>query len=123
MSTATAVPDTLREVVQALAAIERRAGSEGEREAAEWIARRLRAAGCESEVQPEQFLDGYAGVMSSLSAISLTAGVTALALRPARWLAGAVAAAAAAATADDVSNGPGVFRRLSGSPKTNWNVV
>ncbi|MGI8714215.1 MAG: M28 family peptidase, partial [Solirubrobacteraceae bacterium] len=46
-----------------------------------------------------------------------------LARRPGCWVAGAVAAAAPAAIADDISNGPRVFRRLSGSPKTTWNVV
>ena len=37
--------ETLREVVEALAPLEREAGSEGEREAADWIAGRLAAAG------------------------------------------------------------------------------
>ena len=37
--------ETLREVVEALAPLEREAGSEGEREAAEWLAARLTAAG------------------------------------------------------------------------------
>ena len=45
---------TLREVIETLAPLERRAGSEDERRAAEWIAQRLRAAGCEAEVQEEQ---------------------------------------------------------------------
>ena len=42
---------TLREVIETLAPLERRAGSEGERRAAEWIAQRLRAAGCDAEVR------------------------------------------------------------------------
>jgi hypothetical protein len=114
---------TLREVVEALAPLERLAGEDGERQAAEWIAERLRAAGCGAEVQEEQFLDGYAEVMRSLSAASLGAGMAALAVAPLRRLAGVAAAAVTAAIADDVSNGPRVFRRVSSKPKTTWNVV
>jgi peptidase M28-like protein len=114
---------TLREVVQTLAALERRAGDPGERDAAQWIAQRLRAAGVAAQVEEAQFLDGYAAVMRTLSAASLGAGVTALAAGPLRRAAGVVAGAVAAAMADDISNGPRLFRRLSSSPKTTWNVV
>jgi hypothetical protein len=114
---------TLREVVEALAPIERQAGEDGERRAAEWIAERLRAAGCGAEVQAEPFLDGYAEVMRALSAASLGAGLAALAPGPLRRVAGLAAAAVTAAIADDVSNGPRVFRRVRSKPKTTWNVV
>ncbi len=123
MSVSPAGEATLREVVQALAPLERRAGADGERQAAEWLAERLRAAGCAAEIEEAEFLDGYAEVMRALSAASLGAGVTALALAPARRLAGLVAAAVTAAIADDISNGPRVFRRVSSAPKTTWNVV
>jgi hypothetical protein len=114
---------TLREVIEALAPLERRAGSEGEREAAEWIAQRLRAAGCEATVEPEQFREGYARVMSTLSITSGLAGAAALGSRRVRPLAGAVAGAVAAAIADDVSNGPRLFRRAASPARTTWNVV
>jgi Peptidase family M28 len=114
---------TLREVIETLAALQRRAGSEGERHAADWIAQRLRAAGCEAEVEEEQFRDGYARVMSSLSVTSAIAGVVALASRRARPVAGGVAGAVAAAIADDVSNGPRLFRRAASPSRTTWNVV
>ena len=39
--------EALREVVQYLASLDRTPCSDGEREAATWIAHRLRAAGCE----------------------------------------------------------------------------
>jgi hypothetical protein len=123
VSTSPAGEATLREVVEALAPIERRAGEDGERRAAEWIAERLRAAGCAAEVEEEAFLDGYAEVMRTLSAASLAAGVAALAPAPARRLAGLAAAAITAAIADDVSNGPRVFRRVRSQPRTTWNVV
>jgi hypothetical protein len=123
VSTGAPGEDTLREVIEALAPIERRAGSEGERRAAEWIAERLRAAGCPAEVEEEQFLDGYASLLGSLSTASGLAGVTALASPRVRRLAGAVAGAVMVAIADDVSNGPRVARRVMSPPQTTWNVV
>jgi Peptidase family M28 len=116
---------TLREVVEALAPLERGAGSRGERQAAEWLAARLTAAGCPAEVEPVQFLDGYAHLMSTLTGAGAVAGLAALLSRRAapRRLAGAAAAALTAAIADDVSNGPRVARRTAGSPKTTWNVL
>ena len=114
---------TLREVVEALAPIERRAGEAGEQQAAQWIAERLRGADCEAAVEAEEFLDGYAEVMRALSAASLGAGIAALAPGPLRRVAGLAAAAVTMAIADDVSNGPRLFRRVRGKPKTTWNVV
>jgi Peptidase family M28 len=114
---------TLREVVQTLAPLERRAGSAGEHQAADWTARRLRAAGCLALVEEEQFLDGYARVMTALTVASAVAGAAALASRRARPVAGAVAASVTAAIADDVSNGPRLFRRMATPRRTTWNVV
>jgi Peptidase family M28 len=114
---------TLREVVDALAPLERRAGSEGEAQAAQWIARRLGQAGCPAEVEEAQFLDGYAKPIGSLAGASALAGVAALSSRRARKFAGAAAAVVTAAIADDVSNGPRLFRRATSTPKTTWNVV
>jgi hypothetical protein len=114
---------TLREVIEALAPLERRAGSDGEHVAAVWLAERLRAEGCTVEVQAERFLDGYARPMSALSLTSAIAGAAALVSRRARPLAGAVAAGVAGAIADDVSNGPRLFRRATSAPRTTWNVV
>jgi hypothetical protein len=114
---------TLREVIESLAALERGAGSEGERAAAVWICERLRAAGCEAEVEQEEFLDGYARQMRSLSVVSGIAGAAALGSRRARRPALAAAVAVAAAIADDVSNGPRLFRRATSAPRPTWNVV
>jgi Zn-dependent M28 family amino/carboxypeptidase len=114
---------TLREVMGALAPLERRAGSEGEAQAARWIADRLREAGCDADVEEARFLDGYAKPIGSLAGVSALAGAAALASRRLRRVAGAAAAMAAAAIADDVSNGPRLFRRATGRPLTTWNVV
>lgn len=113
---------TLREVVEALAPIERLAGSEGEREAAEWIRERLRAAGVEARVEEESYRDGFADHIAGMTAVSAAAGIAAL-TRRGRALAAAVGAAAAGLIADDVSNGPRAFRRVAGRARRTWNVV
>ncbi len=123
MSPGGADEQTLREVVQTLARLERRAGDRGESEAAQWLAERLDAAGCEVVVEAEDFLDGYARLFSRLSAASALAGLTALAVPRARRLAGLAAGAATLAMADDISNGPRLFRRATTRSKTTWNVV
>ncbi len=113
---------TLREVVETLAPLERRAGSPAEREAAEWIAARLQQAGCEVQVDEEQYLDGYAKVIGGLAAAGAAAGVAAL-MKPTRALGGAAAAAVTAAIADDISNGPRFYRRATTPPTSTWNTV
>jgi hypothetical protein len=113
----------LREVVETLAPLERRAGSPGERQAAHWLAERLRAAGCETAVEEAQYRDGYANVIGPLAAAGVVSGALALAGRRLRGPAVALAAAATAAIADDISNGPRLARRAMGPPKDTWNVV
>jgi hypothetical protein len=113
---------TLREVVETLAPLERRAGSPGEQQAAEWIAARLQQAGCQAAVDEEQFHDGYAKVIGTLAAAGAAAGLAAL-IKPARALGGVLAAAVAAAIADDVSNGPRLYRRATTAPISTWNAV
>jgi len=113
---------TLREVAEALAPIERLAGSDGEREAADWIAARLGRAGVEARVEEERFQEGFAEQLALLSAASAGAGVLA-ALRPTRLLGALGGAVAAALIADDISNGPRLYRKLAGSERPTWNVV
>lgn len=113
---------TLREVVEALAPIERLAGSEGEREAAGWIEQRLQAAGVAARVEEEAYREGFAGQLAAIAAGAAAAGLAGLS----RWgrPAGAVGGAAAAALiADDVSNGPRLMRRVAAEERTTWNVV
>jgi hypothetical protein len=114
--------ETLREVVEALAPMDRLAGSEGEREAAQWLADRLAAAGARVTIDEEEFLDGYAPLLSGLTAAGAAAGLLASRGR-ARRLAAVSAAAAAALFADDVSNGLRAARRAVAARKTTWNVV
>ena len=123
MSAARDVEETLREVIAALAPIERRAGEPGEQQAADWIAQRLRDAGAGASVEPAEFRDGYATVIRNLASVGVAAGLGALASRRLRRAGGAAAAAATLAIADDISNGPRFFRRMSGRPRPTWNVV
>jgi hypothetical protein len=103
--------ETLREVVEALAPLERRAGSADERRAAEWLAQRLAAAGArDARVEDVPFRDGYAKLLMPLNALAL-AGNRALAL------------AAAALVADDVSNYKRVWRRAVSREQTTTNVI
>ncbi|HUO69578.1 MAG TPA: M28 family peptidase [Solirubrobacteraceae bacterium] len=113
---------TLREVIEALAPIERRAGSSGEQRAARWIADRLERAGCEVTVDEERFHDGYARVIGSLAAAGAVAGAAALRERT-RVIGGAAAALITAAIADDISNGPRLYRRATAPLHPTWNVV
>lgn len=122
MSVAT-IGGTLQEVVEELAAYERRAGSEGEHRAAEWIARRLRAAGSEAEVEETWFHAGYAGLMRGISLTGTTAGIATLAARRLRPPAAALATLAGVAMVDDISNGPRVVRRFIQRRERTWNVV
>jgi hypothetical protein len=113
---------TLKDVVETLAPLSRRAGSQEEKQAAEWISERFRRAGVPAEVEEEPFLDGYAKQLLPLGAAGVLAGIAGLRGRR-RLLPAVVAAAAAAAIVDDASNGTRVWRKLISRPKSTWNVV
>ena len=117
------VRPTLWEVVEELAGFERRAGSEGEHRAAEWIARRLRSAGCEASVEDAHFHAGYAGLMRGACLAACAAGATALAAPGLVRPAAATAALGGLAIADDISNGTRVMRRVIQRREPTWNVV
>jgi hypothetical protein len=114
--------DTLREVVETLAPLERRAGSAAEKQAAEWIARRLEQAGARASVEEVEFLDGYAPQLLPLAVAGLAAGVVGMTGRM-RGAAALLGAGAAAAIADDISNGPRVWRKATTAPRATWNVI
>jgi Zn-dependent M28 family amino/carboxypeptidase len=115
---------TLRDVVETLAPIERRPGSPGERQAAEWILGRFERAGCSSaRIEEEQFLHGYAPLIGSLTGAGTLAGALALSSKRARHTAAALGLLAAAAIADDISNGPRVARRAARDRRPTWNVI
>jgi hypothetical protein len=113
----------LRETVETLAAIERGATSEGEREAAEWIAARLRELGCEAVVEEERSFAAWAPALAGMSAVGAVAGVAALARGGRSRVAAGLAALAGAAIVEDVSNGPRVARGATMEMRPTWNVV
>ncbi len=114
--------DVLREVVETLAPLEKRAGSEGERRAAEWLCERLTAAGAAARIDEVQFRDGYALQMLPLGTTGIVAGLLALSGR-ARVPAAIASALAAAAIADDADNRKRIWRRLIARAKPTTNVV
>ena len=111
-------------MIETLAPLERRAGSEGERRAAEWIAQRLRAAGCDGRgrggavprrlrARDEHAVDhqrprrrGRAGQPPRP-----TGGRR---RRRARWR---------RRSPTTSPTGPRLFRRAASPPRTTWNVV
>src|SRR4051795_9828151 len=79
MTDALAPPtDVLREVVEALAPLRRNPGSEGEREAAEWIARRLGEAGADPRIETEEVGSTFYLPIGVHSALGAAAGVASL---------------------------------------------
>jgi hypothetical protein len=120
----------LHEVIEQLAPLERAPGSLGEAQAADWIAQRLRAAGCDANVEPAEYHDGYTRPIGTLAAITAAAGLLATrgsgrgrARRRGRMAGGVLAALAGAAIADDVANTHRVFRRQLTKPLPTQNVV
>jgi hypothetical protein len=112
----------LREVVNELAALERRAGSAGEREAAERLCARLTQLGLEARVEEVPFRDGYARQLLPLGAAGAATGALAL-VGGARLPAVLVGSFAAGTIADDAANGRRHWRRLVTRPRTTANVV
>jgi hypothetical protein len=112
----------LREVIEQLAPLKRAPGSPGEAEAADWIAQRLRDAGCEADVEAAQYHDGYAKPIGTLAALTALGGLLAL-RRRGRLAGGLLAALAGVAIADDVANTHRVFRRQLTKPLPTQNVV
>ncbi|HEX4108710.1 MAG TPA: M28 family peptidase [Solirubrobacteraceae bacterium] len=113
----------LRATIEALAAIpDRGPCSPGEHTAAHWIAERLRDRSHAVDIEQELAYPSFAGAIAQMSALGALAGVLALSPRT-RPIAVVLGLAAAAGVAEDVSNGPRLFRRLTMQRKPTWNVV
>ena len=110
--------------VRHVAAIERPSASDGEREAAEWIAAQLQQFGCSARVERELAHGGYWWPIGILNSAGMLA---ALAARRSwgggrRAAAFGVGALAAAVIWDDLGHGERHHRRLLPRRPT-WNVV
>ena len=114
--------ETLKEVVEHLASMERAPCSSGERRAAEWIFDRLQSTGARDvRIEEEPAWGPFPPTVTGLGVLGMTGAL--LTLRG-RRLKGAVAAAVAlAGLADEIQNGPRVVRRLVRRPKKTTNVV
>jgi Peptidase family M28 len=115
---AAALRAELEGVVGHLATFERPSASDGERRAAEWIARRLGEHGCDARVEQERAHGTYWWPMGLLCALAGAAGLTGR-----RVPALAAGAFAAAAIADDITGGRQWFRRRLLPSRPTWNVV
>ncbi|HEY1523559.1 MAG TPA: M28 family peptidase [Solirubrobacteraceae bacterium] len=118
-------PDEWREAVHHLAAFERPSASEGERQAAEWIAERLRAHGADTRVEEERAHGSYWWPITLANLLAAGSGLSALRRsgRIRRLLAAVVSGAGAAALWDDLGHGRRWFRRALMPHRSTWNVV
>ncbi|GAC1434857.1 MAG: hypothetical protein NVSMB51_03080 [Solirubrobacteraceae bacterium] len=113
--------ERLREAITALAAIERPPTSQGEREAALALAERFRRLGLDPRIDEGQAYDSYARPIGAMAAAGLAGGL--LALAGARRVGSLLGAAAAAGIAEDISNGPRLFRLATIKLRATRNVV
>jgi acetylornithine deacetylase/succinyl-diaminopimelate desuccinylase-like protein len=116
------VIDTLREVVETLAAMHRPPCSPGERQAAEWLAARLRRAGAASvELEDEPSWGQFPPLTTAIGTVGVAAAALVLRRRP---LAGvALAVLSVTALVDEAQNGPRLFRRALRRRRQTVNVV
>ena len=113
---------TLREVVEALAPIERTPCSPGERQAAEWLLERMRAVGgVQAAIEDEPSWGIFQPTLTALGASGMLAA--ALVLRARRASGAALAAVTLAGIVDEAHNGPRVLRRLLRRRRSTVNVV
>jgi hypothetical protein len=113
---------TLREVVEALAAIDRPPCSPGERQAAEWLAGRLRAVeGVEVALEDEPSWGIFAPTVTGLGVLGIAAA--ALTLRGRRVRGALLAVGALAGIVDEAQNGPRLLRRLVRRRRTTVNLI
>ena len=110
---ATVDREELRDSIEALSAIERPSASDGERQAAEWIADRFRAAGLEARVEAERAHGGFWWPIALLNAIALVA---------VRLRSRLLALLALGLLADDIDHRTRAFRRIL-PKRATWNVT
>jgi hypothetical protein len=117
------VPEqTLREVVEALAPLDRTPCSAGERQAAAWLADRLRAAGCrEAMLEDEPCWGTFPPTSAGLAATGIAGALLGLAGR--KRLGALICALSVAGVFDEAQNGPRIVRRLFRRERRTVNVV
>jgi hypothetical protein len=124
-ATAAGQADDWSAAIHELAACERPSASEGERRAAEWIARRLRELGCDAVLERERAHGGYWWPLGLVNLICV-AGAAAVLRRPwklRRMMTAFAAALGSAAVWDDLGHGRRWFRRAFLPHRDTWNVL
>jgi hypothetical protein len=115
-----------RSTIIELAAFDRPSASDGERRAAELIAARLRALGCEVAVEEERAHGGYWWPIGLANGLAVASGALATRRGAGGWsrgLGALAAGVAAAALWDDLGHGRRWFRRALLPHRATWNVV
>jgi len=112
----------LREVVETLAGLDRTPCSPGERQAAEWLAARLRSIpATEVALEQEPSWGTFPPTATGLGLLGMAGAALVLGGRRA---AGALLAAASfAGVVDEAQNGPRIVRRLVRRRRTTVNVI
>jgi hypothetical protein len=114
--------DVMHNVVETLAAIERRPCSPGEREAAEWLAARLRRVeGTEVTLEDEPSWGTFPPTATGLGVVGMLAA--AFGLRGRRRRSALLAALSIAGIVDEAQNGPRIVRRLVRRRRATVNVL
>ncbi len=112
----------LREVVETLAPLDRTPCSPGERQAAEWLAARLRAVdGVSVDLEDEPSWGTFPPTATGLGLLGALGA--ALVLRRRRTAGAVLAAVALAGIVDEAQNGPRIVRRLVRRRRATVNVV
>ncbi len=112
----------LRQVVEALAEIERPPCSPGERQAAEWLAERLRRlSGVDVALEDEPSWGTFPPTATGLGALGMLAAAVVLRGRP--WLGSLLAAGTFAGIVDEAQNGPRVLRRSVRRRRSTVNLI
>jgi hypothetical protein len=112
----------LREVVETLAPLDRTPCSAGERQAAEWLAERLRTVGgLQVELEDEPSWGTFPPTATGLGAAGMTGA--ALVLSGRRVTGALTAIASLAGVIDEAQNGPRILRRLVRRRQTTVNLI
>ncbi len=112
----------LREVVERLAPLERTPCSPGEREAADWLAARMRTvAGVEVALEDEPSWGTFPPTATALGLLGIAGA--ALVLRGRRLAGALLAAVGYAGVVDEAQNGPRIVRRLLRRRRSTVNLI
>jgi Peptidase family M28 len=118
----TSLKSVLHEVVETLAALDRTPCSPGERQAAEWLAERLRAVDrVQVALEDEPSWGTFPPTATGLGLLGMLGA--ALVLRERRMTGALLAAATFAGILDEAQNGPRILRRLVRRRRTTVNVI